>query len=67
MLEELHISKDLNLRFLLFLIPMFVFKLPNFIEEHYRSTEYFSVNNQWIPTLSIAQTKLHEVRNILRC
>ena len=29
------------------------------------STEDFAVNNHWKPTLSIAQTNLHEVRNIL--
>ena len=44
---------------------MFVDKLTNFREENYCSTEDFSVNDHWTPTLSINKTKLHGVRNIL--
>ena len=44
---------------------MFVVKLANFREENYKSTEDFSITNHWTTNLSIAQTKLHEIRNIL--
>ena len=39
--------------------------MPNFREENYRSTGNLSVNKYWTPTLSLAQTKLLEVRNVL--
>ena len=44
---------------------MFVVKLANFREENYKSTEDFSITHHWTTNLSIAQTKLHEIRNIL--
>ena len=41
--------------------------MPNFREENYQSIGYFSVNNHWTPTLSIAENKLLELKNIVEC
>ena len=46
-------------------IAMFVVKLTNFREVNYWSTEIFCVNNEWMLSISISQTKHHEVNNIL--
>ena len=37
-------------------------KLPDFVEEKYQSTGYFSVNNHWTSTLSMVQIKVYFVK-----
>ena len=39
--------------------------LPYLIEEKYRSTGDFTINNHWTPSLSISHTKFIVLKNIL--
>ena len=47
------------------IIAIFKVILPNFIGEKHRSMVYFSVNIHWTPTLSLSQTKVIFVGNVL--
>ena len=46
-------------------ISIFLLNLNNFRERKYRSTDDLPINNHYTPTLTIAQTKIHDMRNML--